>query len=248
MTHRDELLALQSRIEAQERDLDEAKSENELLRAAHAGKTRQVETLRRELEAQQPPDDPPEAEEFQGSGPEVEPDLAADALMRMRRREVAQSMRVGLVGLTFLAMLGSMMLLSPSRYAHQRRVNLVHGMPMAGTSAVASAVTPLIREGSVVSTSGPQVVDLGTECTIERMPAFAGAFDCRIEVRCGDQTLYGSDPRAGYVQCGGHEVVSDRNMAAIDGDPAMTLDLARGVVTLQERVGLATQRVRIELR
>jgi hypothetical protein len=140
-------------------------------------------------------------------------------------------------------MLGCMMLsVAAARRARVQRARMLYGVPPAGTT-----VSPLVREGHVVATSGPEILAVGEQCTVERTPVAAGRFDCRVEVRCGDQTLYGADPRTGYVRCDGREIVRDPDTTAFDGDPAMTLDLAHGLVTVEDRVGLATQRVSIEL-
>lgn len=228
MTHRDELLALKARVEAQERAIDEAKSENELLRAAHAHKTREAETLRRELDAAQR-DLTPEQEH----PPPIPPQQDVDTSKALRFAAMALGMM----------MIGTLVMSSfVGARARQARARMLY----AATPAAAH-VTPLVRSGTVIEMSGPSVVAAGEVCTVERIPMNAGPFDCRIEVRCGDQTLYGHDPRTGFVRCGGQELVRDGNITAFDGDPAMTLDLARGIVTVEDRVGLATQRVRIQL-
>jgi hypothetical protein len=49
MTHRDEQLAKDARVEAQALELDELRAELDLTRAAHAQKVREVEQLKREL-------------------------------------------------------------------------------------------------------------------------------------------------------------------------------------------------------
>ena len=231
MTHRDELLALQARVDAQQREIDDAKSENELLRAAHAKKTREAETLRRELdEVRDGLDDDLDHHPETGTRRE-----GAAPIGLGRSLHLASAMVVG------VALVGTMMLaLAASRQARGPRV-VYAGPPPA------AMVTPLVRSGHVVSTSGPEVVAVGEQCTIERVPAYVGSYDCRVEVRCGDQTLYGADPNAGYVHCGGRELVRDANVTARDGDPAMTLDLARSRVTLEERIGLGTQQVEIAL-
>ena len=47
---------------------------------------------------------------------------------------------------------------------------------------------------------------------------------------------------ADQLRADGYEITTAR-----DGDPAMTLDLARGRIVVEERVGLGTQRVEIAL-
>ena len=233
MTHRDELLSLQARVEAQQREIDDAKSEIALLRAAHAQKTREAETLRRELDelgaGVRPSHTPePASRATRGRGFDDEPE------------NLRWTLRLSASVMAGVALVGSMMLAaSASRGA-------CHGASMRA-HAVAPVVTHLVRHGAVVDTLGPEVAAVGETCTVERIPADVGRFDCRIEVRCGEQTLYGTTFDTGYARCGGREVVRDGEITARDGDPAMTLDLARGRVVVEERVGLGTQRVEIAL-
>ena len=126
-----------------------------------------------------------------------------------------------------VALVGSMMLaVGASRGACR---GAYQGASYHGASRAHAArpvVTHLVRHGTVIDTLGPEVVAMGETCTVERVPDAAGVFDCRIEVRCGEQILYGTTLDSGYVQCGGREVVRDGDITARDGDPAMTLDLA----------------------
>lgn len=234
MTHRDELLALRTRVEAMERDIDEARSENELLRAAHAQKTREAETLKRRLEALHGGGD-------DGGGADGPPLRPGPPRRQPPELQFGRAMRFAAIALG-MTMLGTMMLSTVmSARARSHRARMQYG------PAPTSQVTPLVRTGTVVETSGPELLEVGDRCTVERIPVAAGPFDCRVEVRCGDQTLYGADPRTGYVRCAGQEVVRDGNTTRFDGDPAMTLDLAHDTVTVEERVGLGTQRIRIQL-
>ncbi|WP_157070194.1 hypothetical protein [Sandaracinus amylolyticus] len=230
MTHRDELLSIQARVDAQQRELDEAKSEIALLRAAHAQKTREAEVLRRELD------------EHRGGVRAAHEKSDATKLDAAEHdvEGLRWSMRLGASIMAGVALVGSMMLaVGASRGA-------CHGGARA-YAATSTAVTPLVRDGHVVATHGPEVVATGEQCTVERMPVEGGGFDCRVEVRCGGETLYGTTFDTGYVRCGGREVVRDADVTARDGDPAMTMDLARGRVIVEERVGLGTQRVEIAL-
>lgn len=251
MTHRDELLALKARVEAQAQELDEAKSEIELLRAAHANKTHQLEGLRREvaLEAERRAlaEEPLEQADSDGIGFENDGPPRRPQLRRPNAaRDIARSFHLGAMVMIGVAMAsGLMMTAAASRHAHMRSM---HGpRAMAVGSFDVTPVSPLIRTGTVVETSGPALLEIGETCTVSRIPVDAGQFDCRVVVGCGGQVLYGADPRTGYVRCDGQEVIEDHNMTAFDGDPAMRLDLARDTVVVEERVGLATQRVRIQL-
>lgn len=120
-------------------------------------------------------------------------------------------------------------------------------MPPPRTVAAAPTVTPLARTGHVVATEGNPPVAGGEQCTVERIPVRAGAFDSRVEVRCGDEALYGFSEVDGYLRCAGREVCRDVDVSVNDGDPAITVDLALGLVTVQERTGLDYQRVEIAL-
>lgn len=235
MTHRDELLALKARVEAQARELDEAKSEIELLRAAHANKTLQLEGLRREVAEEEATAD---GIGFENDGPPSVPSPA---------RQIARSFHLGAMVMIGVAMAtGLMVSAAASRRAHFRHVHGGRALAL-GAHHARPAVAPLVRTGTVVETSGPHLLDVGETCTVSRLPVRAGSFDCRVVVGCGGQILYGAQPMTGFVHCGGQEVIEDRQMTAADGDPAMRLDLARETVLVQERVGLGTQRIRIQL-
>lgn len=220
MTHRDELLALQARAEAQARELDEAKSEISLLRAAHAQKTREAETLRRELSARLGEEGPSERTS--------EPDDS----MRAHRSFGFGAALIGGVALT-----SAMMILAGGPCgAHRTRIPQA---PMVETFE---------RVGHVAVGSDPAVASAGEVCTVRREPAFIGSgYDCRVEVRCGDRMLYGATPETGYLRCGGRRVMRDRQFTAADGDPKLELDLRSGTVIVEEQLGLGTQRVLIEL-
>lgn len=224
MTHRDELLSLQARVEAQAREIDEARSEIELLRAAHARKTREVEELRRALCG----------EAARGDGwAEREPAIARGA----RGDEGAYRRSFGLAA----ALIGGAALASTMLIA--AGAGRPHRNPSRAPTPFVSAFE---RVGHVVS-GDPAVADVGAECTVRREPVDEGAYDCRFEVRCGDRVLYGASPETGYVRCGSRLVVRDGNFTARDGDPAMEIDLVTGRVVVEEQLGLGTQRVEIAL-
>ncbi len=233
MTQPDELQALEARVEEQRREIEEMRSENERLRAAQADATDEAEALRDELQRQAPSAGPsapygydaPLGARFDGwKGPNAAPGRGLRAMGL-------------LLGLTLL---GSMML--------SNAISLQARGPRGGLPMAADAVQPMVWTGTVVETTGPHVVAAGESCVIERHAvSLGGPFDCRVVVRCGEQTLYGADPRTGFLSCGGRELVEDRNTTRFDGDPAFRLDLPRGEVTVEERVGMATQTVRIQL-
>lgn len=229
MPHRDQILSLQARVEAQEHELEETRSELALSHAAHAHQSLVTERLERQLEELS--EEPAEAG-FGGGAPPGGPPSEAGGPFNDPRGPWGRGMA--------FAMVGSVVLFSTMFTLGARRSRMMMEARYAGPP-----VSTLVREGHVISTVGPEVVAVGESCTVERRPVYAGSFDCRVEVRCGEQVLYGSDPNSGYVRCGGRELVRDPHVTALDGDPAMTLDLARGVVTVEERVGMGTQRVEI---
>ncbi len=220
MTHRDELLALQARVEAQAREIDEANSEISLLRAAHAQKTREAETLRRELSARS-------GEGFPPDGPSV-----SDDAMHGHR-----SFGFGAALMGGIALTSAMMILAGGPCGAHR--TQIPRMP---------TVESFERVGHVAVGSDPAIATPGEVCTVRREPAFVGSgFDCRVEVRCGDRALYGTTPESGYMRCGGRRVMRDRQFTSVDGDPKLELDLRSGTVIVEEQLGLGTQRVLIEL-
>jgi hypothetical protein len=228
MTHRDELLALQARVEAQAREIDDARSEIELLRAAHARKTREAEVLRRELA-----DRTLEGEPWTSAPSDARPPDAHDASVGMQRRSFGVA----------AAMIGGVALASAMMIAA--------GGP-AGPHRSRGHAAPVIESfehvGHVVEGSDPAVAVPGETCTVRREPMVGGGgLDCRVEVRCGERVLYGATHDTGYVRCGGRQVIRDREFTARDGDPAMELDLRLGRVIVEEQLGLGTQRVEIEL-
>jgi hypothetical protein len=212
MAHRDEWLALQARIEAQAREIDEAKSEIELLRAAHARKTHEAEDLRREVAA------------LRGSSG-APPDPPFDP--RPLRRAFAAAAGV-LAGTALLA----------------AALSIAGGRPVPRSSRRPSAAG--VHVGHVVE-SPAGLFAAGDACTVTVATVRADPYDCRVEVRCGEHTIYGTTRDTGYVQCGSRRVIRDGNMTARDGDPAMTLDLDGHRVVVEEQDGLVTQRVEIEL-
>jgi len=254
MTHRDEQLALQAKLEAQKQELDEARAENELLREAHYRTTLEAQAFRRALDAAAAPVPPPRPapaapeppaeasvadEPTEEEVPQAPPRrIAADAAHRRWLGIASTTAGLTLVGA--LALSGMM-----AARAHQTRA--VHAAAAAPPAPMAARVTPLVRNGTVATVEGTRLVSRGDACTVERAPVAAGAFDCRIEVTCNGHTLYGADPNTGFNQCAGLEWVQDPDISSVDGDPKLIMDVALDVVTVEDRSGLETQRVRIRI-
>ena len=243
MTHRDELLALRARLEAQSRELSEVKAESELLRAAHAQKTRALERLRAERED-------PEGIEREGADPHLEDDdvwadappppdsVARDRARAYAERELRRPFAVAAMAMAMTALMGSFIVAIgvPARHRAAR-----DAMATSRISAVG-----IVRVGTVVS-GDPAVASVGEACAVSVLPTEGSHYDCRVEVRCGEHAIYGRTADTGYVRCAGRDIVRDAEFTARDGDPAMERDLVRGRVVGEEQLGLGTQRVEISL-
>lgn len=219
MTHRDDFLAIQARVEAQERELDEARSEIELLRAAHAQKVREAEQLRRELA---------------GLRGHHESEGESEGSLSPRNARRAFGVLTGMIAGS--ALLGAAMITVGAHHPMRAR---------ARARARAMAAATVERTGTVVSGGG--LFDAGTPCTVRMEPAAAHPLDCRVEVSCDGRAIYGVTPETGYVRCSGRRAVRDGALSARDGDPRLELDLDSGRVLVEEQLGLGMQSVEIEL-
>lgn len=240
MTHRDELLALRARLEAQARELDEAKTESELLRVANAQKTREIERLRSELEAAKPnePSLTPDPWGNPTERPEGVGSVSRARAAAHEGRELRRPFAVAAMAMAATALLGAFVvaLSAPHRPRRAR-----------ATEATIAARVGTVRLGTVIA-GDPAVAAEGTACAVSISPVEgSGYYDCRVEVRCGDRALYGATPDTGYVHCGDREILRDANFTVRDGDPAMELDFVTDRLVVEEQLGLGTQRVEIAL-
>ena len=242
MTHRDDRLAIEAKLEARTRELDEARAENELLREAQIRATLEAQALHRALDAGAPP--PPEPPDEHVEAPEEEepsgPPTMNVAAQRASRRFMGVASSTALFVVVGLMVMSAML----AARAHHARMA---GAGSYATAPLATQVTPLVRTGFVATVEGTDVVRPDDQCTVERVPVDASPFDCRIVVTCEGHVLYGADPRTGFNQCAGLEWVQDPETTPFDGDPALIMDVALDVVTIEDRVGLETQRVRIRI-
>lgn len=249
MTHRDELLAMRARLRALEEDFDDVRAENELLRDAQMHRALEVETLRRELRTARrevlpplPPEEPwltevPDVEEEEpASASEAEAPPPVFVTPPVDRRLPA-TLGVGLLfmGATMIAVMGVLHLASVRR------------PPPPPPPAPPSHVTPLVRPGHVATSEGFASLRAGDACTVERIPVAVSPFDCRIVVTCNGITLYGVDENSGYVRCEGREWVQDPDITSTDGDPAMIMDVALDMVTVEDDRPDGRWRVRVRL-
>lgn len=240
MTHRDDRLAIEAKLEARTRELDEAKAENELLREAQIRTTLEAQALHRALDAgaPPPPDEPPE-EVAAHDEPPPDP-MVHVAAHRANHRWLRLASSSAVLAVVGVMLMTSMM---AARAHHARMAAATSGR----AAPLATRVTPLSRTGFVATVEGTDVVQRDDQCTVERVPVEAGPYDCRIVVTCEGHTLYGADPRTGFNRCAGLEWVQDPDTTAFDGDPALIMDVALDIVTVEDRVGLETQRVRIRI-
>jgi len=99
-------------------------------------------------------------------------------------------------------------------------------------------------ETTVESTEGPAPVEPDAACTVEVGPPSSSrapdAYNCEIEVRCGDLFIYGG-PSGGMTHCSLNRVglpqtvrANDEHDTDIDGDPIMSLDTVSGVATVSD--------------
>lgn len=228
MTHRDEWLALQARLEAQAREIEDARAEIEFWRAAHAHKAREIERLRRQLEALHRP------------GATGAPAAAWSSC-------VAGPSGSRVIGSRVLCALGTVGTLAAAAVACLAAVVALRGSRPLPSVARAHVPPPSVLEHLGHVLSGGGLLPAGEACRVRVEPADAAPYDCRVEVRCGGLAIYGATADTGYVRCAGRDVVRDAQFTARDGDPAMQLDLASRRLVVEERLGLGTQRVEIAL-
>ena len=239
--------ALRARVETQEKDLRDARAELDVLRAAVHQNARVNAS---DAASASPPDGAMGFGPGAFGGPTEPPNTPGPNGLRPGTQRQLGTLMI----LTSLLVGG---LLAATTVCHRNagscgtRVRRDYRPPAAAPMAApgAPAWSAFVRFGHVVSPGEPAVVAEGTRCSVEVAPAEGGGdLDCRIVVRCEDRVLYGEDSRTGYATCGiVPSRVVDANTTDRDGDPAMTLDLASGTVTVEERVGLSVQRVEIEL-
>lgn len=95
------------------------------------------------------------------------------------------------------------------------------------------------RTGKVRTTSRPDQVPEGAACIVRVEPAFTRSHNCRLEVRCGDRTLYGAKD-TGFTRCemeDGRPVrAHDKQGSKAEGDPIVHVDLPAGKVEASDDV------------
>lgn len=241
MAHRDDVEALQARLEAQERELRDAKAELDVLRAA----------VHRDAALK--------SEGFEGAGaPQAfrRQDLPPPGMgfsPGVGPRACGAQRRLGMLILVLTTLAAGLFLATaPCPSARYRRPTIRPPASVTAGAPDVAAWAPFVRFATVTDPGSPAAVPAETACAVELTPVLDNAhFDCRAIVRCGDRTLYGGDSRlgeTGFNHCGpAPSLIVDDGFSAEDGDPRLRVDLASGEVILEEAVGLGVQRVELRL-
>jgi hypothetical protein len=89
----------------------------------------------------------------------------------------------------------------------------------------------------VTSVEGTASVSEGEECELRVQPTDDPRFNCRVQVRCGEEVLYGF-PGAGFNRCaeeaGGFVAARDSYKTRADGDPMMGWDQRQRLVVVMD--------------
>ncbi len=94
-----------------------------------------------------------------------------------------------------------------------------------------------MHRGMVTSVEGTASVWEGESCEVRVQPTDDPRFNCRVEVRCGEEVLYGF-PGAGFNRCaresGAFVAARDGYKTRADGDPMMGWDLRQHLVIVMD--------------
>lgn len=123
----------------------------------------------------------------------------------------------------------------PQRAAMLREL----GIPGADAGA-ALPFEPVERAARITSLRGTLPFDERATCAARVLPARSGAFNCLVRVVCDGHVVYPNPTQtAGYVTCaldaeGRPVLVEDEGHTALDGDPRVRFDLARGELVVSD--------------
>jgi hypothetical protein len=225
MSYRDDRDALQQRVEDLERELTQARRRLDQIESARA----KTERLEAELSAAQRNLDRIRTEIHTVSAEESP-----------RRRPLAATHWVMLGVLAWGVVAGFAMMRSARSSRYSTPAYRTHG----DSSSARAAVIPVghddepafrrrvKREGFVTTVSGDAPASVGDVCSVSVRPANSvRRTNCRVVVRCGEETLYGRTG-AGYAHCdvrdGTPASATDMGDTSDDGDPILTLNLTAG--------------------
>jgi len=118
-------------------------------------------------------------------------------------------------------------------------------MVMAGFVVACGGTRPPVQvtgpgvvfRGMVTSVEGSASVSEGEACEVLVQPTDDARFNCRVQVRCGDEVLYGF-PGAGFNRCATSEGdfigAHDEYLTRTDGDPAMGWNQTRRLLLVTD--------------
>ena len=97
--------------------------------------------------------------------------------------------------------------------------------------------TGVVHRGMVTAVEGSASVSEGQTCELLVQPTDDPRFNCRVEVRCGEEVLYGF-PGAGFNRCaeeaGAFVAARDGYRTRADGDRAMGWDQRQHLVIVTD--------------
>jgi hypothetical protein len=113
--------------------------------------------------------------------------------------------------------------------------------PIVGCGAAQAPIQVIgegvVHRGMATSVEGSASVSEGEACQILVEPTDNESLNCRVEVRCGSEILYGF-PGAGFNRCaedaGSFIAARDQYKTRADGDPAMGWDQRRHIVIVTD--------------
>lgn len=206
MSYRDTHDALYEKTEALERELEEARREIERLRAMRAEERDGVET----------------------SDPLVRPEARSGIVIGL--------MAAAVVTTSAAALLASRAAVVGHRYYGYGSYYGAYGCPHRasmhsgddGFDPASGLYETHELRGRVSATRGASVANVGDQCSVTISPVASARFNCRIQVECGGNMVYGL-PHEGYTRCAveGERPVRarDYSTSSFDGDPELELDV-----------------------
>lgn len=122
------------------------------------------------------------------------------------------------------------------------------GCPMAGPALGFERFTQSVERPARVAESTLAAIPAGTACTVRVVPAAEVQFNCHVSVICNGAEVYGALP-TGFAHCDVDQTrvirAVDPDPTHIDGDAAITADLASGRILIED--GASPNRSRLSL-
>jgi len=124
------------------------------------------------------------------------------------------------------------------------------GCPMAEATRDFKRFSDAVERTARVTESTHAAIPTGTACTVRIDPVSMVQFNCHVSVVCGGNEVYGTMP-TGYAHCDvdqGRVILAvDPHPTHLDGDPAITADLASGRVLIEDSNPANTSRLTLAL-